>query len=308
MVQRNWACSGTEPGKCTLISGMLFDNQTFSKGQTIIVTVLSGGWIYSSPQRIWRKAVMGSVFQRCKKHYIFKYVFSFSPQGDLLVSSGGSVGRAASGGSSSTSSSFMVTSSKSTGSAASNGTGGISTTTVVATSGSSGEGFRAGGGSSGEGFRAASGGSSSTSSSFMVTSSRSGGSGASNGTGGISTTTVVASSAEGSATSGSSGEGFRAGGGSYGEGFSAAGGGSSGAGFRATGGGSSSMSSGFIVNGRDGKREGGQSTVSTGTKTSYSSGGSGEAKKGSSSAITYSPKEKRSVSIMAAALPDVFDG
>ncbi len=72
------------------------------------------------------------------------------------------------------------------------------------------------------------------------------------------------------------------------------------------------MSSGFISDDREGKREGGLGavTVSTVTKTSHSSGGSGEARSGSSSAITYSPvqKERKSTSTMATALSEVFDG
>ncbi|KAF0037843.1 hypothetical protein F2P81_010717 [Scophthalmus maximus] len=122
-----------------------------------------------------------------------------------------------------------------------------------------------------------------------MSSGRSGGSGGGRGSGGVSITTVGASSAEGSAASGGSGAGFRAAGG---------------------GGGSYGMSSGLASGARDGKRDGGLVAVSTVTKTSYSSGGSGEAKRGSSSAVTHSPafKERKSMSGLAAALPDVFDG
>uniref|UniRef100_A0A3Q2QBD9 Uncharacterized protein n=1 Tax=Fundulus heteroclitus TaxID=8078 RepID=A0A3Q2QBD9_FUNHE len=78
----------------------------------------------------------------------------------------------------------------------------------------------------------------------------------------------------------------------------------------ARGGGSSSMS--YSLGGREGKKEGGLGavTVSTVTKTGYSSGGSREGKKGSSSsAIAYSPtKERKSTTTMAAALSEVFDG
>lgn len=72
------------------------------------------------------------------------------------------------------------------------------------------------------------------------------------------------------------------------------------------------MLSNFASGGRDGKREGalGAVTVSTVTKSSHSSGGSGEAQRGSSSAITYSPAldERKSFSTMAAALSGAFDG
>lgn len=79
------------------------------------------------------------------------------------------------------------------------------------------------------------------------------------------------------------------------------------------GGGSSSMSYSFGSGSRETKKEGGLGavTVSTVTKSSYASGGFREGKKGSaSSGITYSPppKEKKSVTTMAAALSDVFDG
>lgn len=72
------------------------------------------------------------------------------------------------------------------------------------------------------------------------------------------------------------------------------------------------MSSGFICDDREGKRDGGLGavTVSTVTKTSYSGGGSGEAKRGTSSAVTYSPvpKERKGTSTMATTFSDVFDG
>ncbi|XP_023287174.1 collagen alpha-1(XVII) chain-like isoform X2 [Seriola lalandi dorsalis] len=152
----------------------------------------------------------------------------------------------------------------------------------------------------GSGGRAASGGSGGTSSSVVITSSSShatspGRSRANKGARGVSITGAGASSAVCSGGGGSA----------------ASGGSGTSAGFRAAGGGSSSMSSSFASGGREGKRDGGLGavTVSTVTKTSYSSGGSGETKRGSSSVITYSPlpKERKSMTTMAAALSDVFD-
>ncbi|KAK5900000.1 hypothetical protein CesoFtcFv8_009418 [Champsocephalus esox] len=149
-------------------------------------------------------------------------------------------------------------------------------------------------------------GSGGTSSSGLTTSASSnatssGGYGTSKAAGGISVTTLgascaVSSGVGSSATSGGSGAATKGAAGAVG--------------FRATGKGSSGMSSGFVSGGRDGKRDGGLGavTVSTVTKNSYSSGGSGEAKRGSSSAVTYSPvpKEKKGTTTMAAAVSDVF--
>uniref|UniRef100_A0A3P9HU52 Uncharacterized protein n=1 Tax=Oryzias latipes TaxID=8090 RepID=A0A3P9HU52_ORYLA len=82
-------------------------------------------------------------------------------------------------------------------------------------------------------------------------------------------------------------------------------------GFKAAGGGSSSMSQSFASAGKDGKREAGLGavTVSTVTKSSYSSGGAGEAKRGplSPSAYSLQSKERKSASTRAATMLDVFD-
>lgn len=73
-------------------------------------------------------------------------------------------------------------------------------------------------------------------------------------------------------------------------------------------------SSNMSYSGREGaKRDGGLGavTVSTVNKPGYSSGRSGEAKRGSSSSVfTSSPasKEKKSITTMAAALSEAFDG
>lgn len=96
-------------------------------------------------------------------------------------------------------------------------------------------------------------------------------------------------------------------------GASGASGASGSGGFSESGGGSSSMSYSFTSVGREGKRDGGLGavTVSSVTRTSYSSGGATETKRGPSlSVITASPppKERKSVTTMAAALSDVFDG
>ncbi|MEQ2280292.1 hypothetical protein AMECASPLE_018279 [Ameca splendens] len=156
--------------------------------------------------------------------------------------------------------------------------------------------------SGGSGGRVATGGSKDASSSVLITSSSShcSRSGTSEDSGSISVTKVEASSAL------SSGGGFvasvAAAASGKGEGSKVVGG----------GGGSSSMSYSFGSGGREGKTEGGLGavTVSTVTKTTYSSGGSREGKKGpSSSAIGYSPlpKERKSITTMAAALSEVFD-
>uniref|UniRef100_A0A8C8A0W2 Uncharacterized protein n=1 Tax=Oryzias sinensis TaxID=183150 RepID=A0A8C8A0W2_9TELE len=92
-------------------------------------------------------------------------------------------------------------------------------------------------------------------------------------------------------------------------GFSTASG--AGEGFKAAGRGSSSMSQNFASAGKDGKREAGLGavTVSTVTKSSYSSGGAGEAKRGplSPSAYSLQSKERKSASTTAAMMLDVFD-
>ncbi|KAM7418398.1 hypothetical protein PAMA_015835 [Pampus argenteus] len=143
----------------------------------------------------------------------------------------------------------------------------------------------------GSGGRAASGGSSSTSSSALITSSSS--HTASSG-GGISVSTVGASSAV-----------------SSGGGSTAASGGSGTGGRTKVGGGFYGVPSGFICDGGEESREGGLGpvTVSTVTKTSHNSGGSGEMMRGSSSAATYSPgpKEKKSMTTMASSFSEVFD-
>lgn len=79
--------------------------------------------------------------------------------------------------------------------------------------------------------------------------------------------------------------------------------------------GSSNMSYGAGSGGREGaKRDGGLGavTVSTVNKPGYSSGRSGEAKRGSSSSSVFisSPasKERKSITTMAAALSEAFDG
>lgn len=127
-----------------------------------------------------------------------------------------------------------------------------------------------------------------------------GGSGATTSSEGISTTSVGASSAASS------------GGGSLVSEVREASG--SGDEFRAAAG-SSNMSYSAGSGGREGaKRDGGLGavTVSTVNKPGYSSGRSGEAKRGSSSSsvFTSSPasKERKSITTMAAALSEAFDG
>lgn len=125
-----------------------------------------------------------------------------------------------------------------------------------------------------------------------------GGSGATTSSEGISTTSVGASSAASSGGGSlvsevreASGEEFRAAAGSSNMSYSAGSGGREGA-----------------------KRDGGLGavTVSTVNKPGYSSGRSGEAKRGSSSSsmFTSSPasKERKSITTMAAALSEAFDG
>ncbi|XP_034044594.1 collagen alpha-1(XVII) chain-like [Thalassophryne amazonica] len=72
------------------------------------------------------------------------------------------------------------------------------------------------------------------------------------------------------------------------------------------------MSSSLVTGSGDGRRDGslGVVRVSTVTKASYSSGGSGDAKKGSTSAKKYSPltMEKKVTSMLAAKHSKVFDG
>lgn len=146
----------------------------------------------------------------------------------------------------------------------------------------------------GSGGRAASGGSGGTSSSVLITSSSSmsSGSGTSKGAGGISITTVGSSSVsssggESSATSGGSAAGFVASEGS-------------------------SMFSILASGAGEGRREGGLGgvSVSTVTKTSYSSGGSADAKRGGSSTAAYSPVplERKSMTTVTTAHSEVFDG
>lgn len=124
-----------------------------------------------------------------------------------------------------------------------------------------------------------------------------GGSGATTSSEGISTTSVGASSAASSGGGSLVSEAWEA----------------SGEEFRAAAG-SSNMSYSAGSGGREGaKRDGGLGavTVSTVNKPGYSSGRSGEAKRGSSSSVfTSSPasKERKSITTMAAALSEAFDG
>lgn len=126
-----------------------------------------------------------------------------------------------------------------------------------------------------------------------------GGSGATTSSKGISTTSVGASSAASSGGGSLVSEAWEA----------------SGEEFRAAAG-SSNMSYSAGSGGREGaKRDGGLGavTVSTVNKPGYSSGRSGEAKRGSSSSssvFTSSPasKERKSITTMAAALSEAFDG
>lgn len=125
-----------------------------------------------------------------------------------------------------------------------------------------------------------------------------GGSGATTSSEGISTTSVGASSAASSGGGSLVSEAWEA----------------SGEEFRAAAA-SSNMSYSAGSGGREGaKRDGGLGavTVSTVNKPGYSSGRSGEAKRGSSSSsvFTSSPasKERKSITTMAAALSEAFDG
>lgn len=125
-----------------------------------------------------------------------------------------------------------------------------------------------------------------------------GGSGATTSSEGISTTSVGASSAASSGGGSLVSEAWEA----------------SGEEFRAAAG-SSNMSYGAGSGGREGaKRDGGLGavTVSTVNKPGYSSGRSGEAKRGSSSSSVFisSPvsKERKSITTMAAALSEAFNG